>query len=245
MPGATQSFDVGGDSAYSVIAVCGLAFEAAIAMGPNVLTLCGLGSERMAARLENMIVQKEQRCLGIISFGTAGGLDPALTAGACVIANEIAMPDGCVPVDADWLRALRACLPEATQGTIAGTNQPLLRAADKACLWESSGACAVDMESHRAALVAQRHGIPFAACRVVVDAAHCNLPPAATAGLREDGTVAIMPVLRALAASPRQLPELIQLASDADAAKRTLRSVRARLGIAFAIPLYQGCVRPC
>jgi hopanoid-associated phosphorylase len=204
------------------------------------VTLCGLGSERLAARLEELIGQAARPCRGIISFGTAGGLEPALPPGACVIADEIAAPAGRYPVDAGWLRALQACLPEATRGTLAGVDQPMFGAADKARLWQSSGARAVDMESHRAALVAQRHGVPFAACRVVVDPAHRSLPAAATAGLREDGTTALMQVVRALAAHPGQLPALIRLASDADAAKRTLRVVRARVGRAFAMPLYPG-----
>lgn len=236
MRDATQTVNTNGTGASLVIAVCGLAFEAAIADGPGVVTLCGVGSERLGARLEGLLAQGMWKCRGIISFGTAGGLDPALQPGACVIANEIVTPDGCFPVDADWRQALRARLPDATPGVLAGVNQPLSEVGDKVRLWQSSGACAVDMESHRAALIAQRHGLPFAACRVVVDPAHRSLPSSATVGLRDDGTTAIMPILRALAAHPGQLPALIQLASDAGAAKRTLRQVRSRLGVAFAMP---------
>jgi hopanoid-associated phosphorylase len=236
MRDATQPVNSGGAGAYPVIAVCGLAFEAAIAAGPGVVTLCGLGSERLAARLEDLIVHEVRQCRGIISFGTAGGLDPALPPGACVIADEIAIHAERFPVDASWLRSLRACLPEATQGTLAGVNQPMHDAAEKARLWQSSGAYAVDMESHRAALIAQRHRVPFAACRVVLDPAHRTLPAAATAGLRDDGTMALMQILRALATRPGQLSALIRLASDAATAKRALRAVRSHMGVAFAMP---------
>ena len=216
---------------YSVIAVCGLAFEAAIAAGPGVITLCGPGSRRMTAGLEDLVRQEGRRCRGIISFGTAGGLDPALPPGACVIADQIATSDGRFSVDCGWMQALRTCLPEAILGTLAGVDRPLLDAADKARLWRSSGACAVDMESHRAALVAQRYGVPFAACRVVIDPANRSLPAAAVAGLRDDGTPALISILRALARRPWQLPALIRLASDAGAAKRTLRAVRSRMAM--------------
>ena len=223
-----------------VIVVCGMAFEAEIAQGPGVVTLCGLGSERLAARLEALLTQGAaagQRYRGIISFGTAGGLDPVLPPGACVLASEIVTSDGRLAVDPAWLSALRACLPQATAGALAGVNQPLADAEDKARLWHSSGAHSVDMESHRAGLVAHLHGVPFAACRVVVDPAHRSLPSSATVGLRDDGSTAIMPILRALAAHPGQLPALIRLAADAGAAKRTLRAVRTQIGAAFAVPL--------
>jgi hypothetical protein len=119
---------------------------------------------------------------------------------------------------------------------LAGVNRPVLDATDKARLWHSSGACAVDMESHRAALIAQRHDLPFAACRVVIDPAHRSLPSVATTGLRSDGTVALMQMLLALAAHPGQLPALVRVASDAAAARRTLRAVRSRVGGTFAMP---------
>jgi len=228
-PPATHSID-------GVIAVCGLDFEAEIAAGAGVVTLCGVGSDRLAARLEALLGDGSRGCHGIISFGTAGGLDPALPAGACVIADAIVTPHGRLPVDANWLNALLACVPQATQGALAGVDQPLAEVADKTRLWQSSGARAVDMESHRAALIAQRHGLPFAACRVVVDPANRSLPSSATVGLRDDGTTAILPILLALAAHPGQLPALIQLARDAGAAKRTLREVRAQMGVAFAMP---------
>ena len=227
----------GGTETSPVIAVCGMRFEAAIAAGPGVVTLCGLGHERLVVRLEELII-KGPRYRGIISFGLAGGLNPALSSGTCVIADRIVTAMDCFPVDAGWITALRACLPGAVQGALAGVNQPMLDAVDKARLWQSSGADAVDMESHRAALVAQRHNVPFAACRVVADSAHRSVSTVVLAGMRDDGTMALARILRTLAAHPRQLPALIGLAIDAGAAKRTLRVVRSHTGVAFAIPTY-------
>jgi hopanoid-associated phosphorylase len=232
--------DLGRADAYPVIAVCGLAVEAEIAAGPGIVTLCGLGSEKLAARLEYQLLLGARPCRGIISFGMAGGLDPALPPGSCVIADEVVSAATQFPVDANWLYALRSSLPESVQGSIAGVDQPILDTADKTSLRQSSGACAVDMESHRAALIAHRYGVPFAACRVIVDPAYRNLPDAAMAGLRADGTTALAEVLRALAAHPGQLPAMIQLAVDAAAAKRTLREVRLSTGAAFAMPLHPG-----
>ena len=222
-----------------VIAVCGLAFEAGIAEGPGIVTLCGLGSESLAARLEDLITRPGPSFRGIISFGTAGGLDPALPPGACVIAEAVVTPGARFPVDAGWLQALRARLPSATQGLLAGVDAPLVDASEKAHLRQLSGACIVDMESHRAARIAQCHGVPFAACRVVVDPAYRSVPPAATAGVREDGTTALLRIVRSLARQPWQLPSLIRLALDARAARQTLRAVRVQLGGAFSLPPHQ------
>jgi hopanoid-associated phosphorylase len=215
-----------------VLVVCGMAFEAALAAGPGVVTLCGPG----AAGLEQLFACGAPACRGIISFGVAGGLDPALRPGACVLADAIVTPGGRFPVDADWLAALRACLPRALPGTLAGADRPLCDAPAKARLWRGSGACAVDMESHRAALIAQQHGLPFAACRVVADPAHRSLPPGALAGVRDDGTMALIPVLRALARRPGQLAAFMRLASDAYAGRRGLRAARLLVGDAFSVP---------
>jgi hopanoid-associated phosphorylase len=219
-----------------VVAVCGLAFEAAIAAGPGVVTLCGLGSAAQAARLDALLTQLGRACRGIVSFGTAGGLDPALQPGACMIAEHVVTPEMAFPVDAGWLAALRACLPAATLGTIAGVDHPAADIAAKAQLWRSSGACAVDMESHHAALLAQRHGLPFAACRVIVDHAYTPVPAAALLGIHADGTVALSRLLAWLARHPGQLPGCIRLAFDAAAARRSLRAVRLAMGASFALP---------
>lgn len=224
-------------AATSVVAVCGLAFEAAIAAGPDVVTLCGPGSGSLATRLEALLAQHGHACRGIISFGTAGGLDPALQPGACVLAERVVTPDKDFPVDRGWLDALRACLPEARTGTLAGVDHPVADIAAKARLWRSSGACAVDMESHRAALLAQRHGLPFVACRVIVDHADRQVPSAALAGMNADGTVALSRLLGELALHPGQLAGCIRLAFDAAAARRQLRAVRLATGAAFALPV--------
>jgi hopanoid-associated phosphorylase len=223
--------------AASVLVVCGMAFEAAIAAGPGVVTLCGPGSGQQSARLEALLTQQAREWRGIISFGTAGGLDPVLQPGTCVIAERVVTMERHFSVDADWLAALRACLPEAVQGTLAGVDDPVADAAAKARLWQGSGACAVDMESHRAALLAQRHGLPFAACRVVVDHAYRPVPAAAVVGVHADGTIGLSRLLHKLWRHPGQLPACIRLAFDAAAAKRGLHAVRLLTGAVFALPV--------
>jgi hypothetical protein len=75
--------------------------------------------------------------------------------------------------------------------------------------------------------VAARHGLPFAALRVVADTAVEALPPAAVAGFVPAGRSPLRPVLAELARHPAQLPALIGLAVRTAAALRALgRCVR-------------------
>jgi hopanoid-associated phosphorylase len=221
----------------AVVAVCGLAFEAAIVASPQVAVLCAPGARGLAGKLQELLGTQAGRCRGIISFGCAAGLDPALTPGACVLAEAVTTPTEIIQTDAAWLRALSACLPGAVHGTLAGIDMPLCDAGDKAALRQASGACAADMESHVAAALARHYGLPFAACRVVLDPAWHGVPSCALAGLREDGTNAAGPLLRALAERPWQAPALATLAVDAYRARRGLHAARSRLGAALAAPV--------
>jgi hopanoid-associated phosphorylase len=223
-----------------VLAACGLAFEAAIAAGPGVAALCGPGGARLAARLDAVLgapsAPGRPAWAGILSFGCAAGLDPALAPGACVVATGIFTPEGLLEADPDWIRALSACLPDARCGRVAGIDLPLLSRQDKADLWRRGGAVAADMESHAAALAARRHGLPFAALRVVLDPAWRGVPACALAGMGADGGTVLAPLLRALGKAPRELAPLCALALDAWLARRALRRARLRLGHALAAP---------
>lgn len=247
MDGAGGTDEEGGDQGGDerddergapVIAVCGLAFEAAIAAGRRVVPLAGPGPARIAAQLDALLSGPEQDWAGVMSFGCAAGLDPALAPGTCVLAAGVYTPAWRLAADADWLDVLRERLPQARAGWLAGVDAPLVAPADKARLRQASGAVVADMESHAAALAARRHGLPFAACRVVLDPAWRSVPPSALAGVQDDGRTAWLALLRSLAGEPRQLGAMRALARDAWRARRTLRRVRARLGVALAAPPY-------
>lgn len=248
-----------------VLAVCGMPFEAAIADGPGVVAICGPGPWRVAQRLHGMLEgpglarpgqarpglarpglarpgqEGPARWAGIISFGCAGGLDPDLASGDCVVATRVLTPDGVVAADPDWSRSLLSRLPGARTGLIAGADAPLATAAAKAALWRDAGALCVDMETHAAALAARRHSLPFAACRVVLDPARRSVPAAALAGLDAGG---VWPVLRVLAGAPGQIAPVCVLAAEAWVARRALSRARARLGPALGCYLSPSFLPP-
>ncbi|WP_179402827.1 phosphorylase [Burkholderia guangdongensis] len=212
-----------------VIAVTGMAFEARIARGDGVDAVFAARADR----LERALSEASARgCAGIVSFGTAGGLAPDLAPGALVIADAIDGPFGRVETDAGWSARLVAALrdtpvwPRVTRGVMAAVGAPVVGAREKGALYRAKGALAVDMESHIAGAFAAARGVPFVVCRAIVDPVWRTLPRAATAGLRDDGTTAILPILRELARQPSQLGALLQVAGDARAARTTLIQAR-------------------
>ena len=121
-----------------MIMVVGMAFEARIAAGPGVRVLCSGDGSRLASDLENMIAGG---CRGLISFGIAGGLSPALRPGACVIATEIIADDRRTPTDPRWSQRLRTALPDAMHGPLVGASAALTDPAAKRALASGNRRC--------------------------------------------------------------------------------------------------------
>ncbi|GAA0323232.1 hypothetical protein GCM10009087_36920 [Sphingomonas oligophenolica] len=132
--------------------------------------------------------------------------------------------------NAALIERLATQIPSAQVGTITGSDTIVATAAQKQALHAKTGALAVDMESHIAARVAARHNLPFAIIRVISDSADEALPPAALAGMKPDGSMALGAVLASLARNPAQLPALIRTGIHAGRAFAELRRVRDVLG---------------
>ncbi|MCC8393741.1 phosphorylase [Paraburkholderia sp. MMS20-SJTR3] len=224
-----------------VIVVTGMAFEARIARGDG-----SDGVEVVYAARADLLERALNAALargaaGIVSFGTAGGLAPELEPGALIVADAVHGPNGRIATNADWTALIAAAVSagglgaRVRRGSTAAVAAPLITAADKRALHDATGALAVDMESHIAGATAAAHGLPFAVCRAIVDPAWRTLPPAATAGLRDDGTTALGPILRELLRQPSQLGALLKLAADARAARTTLVEARRAMGEAGAL----------
>lgn len=237
---STQPASSAGGASHGlpVIAVTGMAFEARIVRGEGIEVVYAARADLLERALSAAVARG---CSGIVSFGTAGGLAPDLEPGALIVAQAVEGPLGRFATDPRWSERLAAALaatPLAARlhrGLLAGVTAPLTGAHDKAVLHRSSGALAVDMESHIAGAIAAAHGVPFAVCRAIVDPAWRTLPSAATAGLRDDGSTAIGPILRELLKQPSQLGPLLRVAADARAARTALVQARHALGAAGAL----------
>ncbi|MFP6561297.1 phosphorylase [Paraburkholderia sp. B3] len=232
----------GATPARPVIAVAGMAFEAAIAQGDGRDGVVAVYAARADLLERALQAALDRGASGIVSFGTAGGLAPDLEPGTLVIADAVEGPFGRIATDPAWTARLAGALAASPlaarvrRGVEAAVTAPLTGASEKALLHRSTdGALAVDMESHLAAAAAAERGLPFAVCRAIVDPAWRSLPKAAMAGLRDDGTTAVLPVLRELARAPLQLGGLLRVAADAKAARQTLAAARRALAASGAL----------
>jgi len=218
-----------------VVAVTCLKLEAGIARGPGVSVICNPSSGLRAA----LGAAITRGATGIISFGIAGGLAPDLVAGNWVVASGVRNGKKLIATDRAWARRLLHILPNAVHAHVVGADSVVSGPNEKFRLHDETGAAAVDMESHIAAEIAAEHHIPFAACRVIIDAAHRTLPHAATLGLRPDGTPDLGAILGSVRKSPRQVPDLVRTAFDLQVAKHALRSGRRQLGVGLGFPYYR------
>ncbi len=220
----------------SVLVVCGLRAEAAIAQGDadgeGLRTIVSGGrAQTLLARLEQAL--DEERPDGVLSFGVAGALAPDLATGQLVVAATVAHAGRTFDSDPPWTEALARRLKARASGLACAevvVGDPLAKSA----LREATGAALVDMESGVAAQVCHARGIPFAVLRAISDQAATALPPSAVAGMGPDGEVRVGAVVRSLAGRPHDLPGLLRAARDSAAAFGSLRRARAELGPGLA-----------
>jgi len=209
----------------SVAVVVGLTAEARIArrLGhPVAIGGGGAGGAEAAAR--RLVADG---ATGLLSFGLCGGLDPALTPGTLLIPEAVLERGMRHPTSP----AIAARFGATTPHLLLGGTQVVVTAAAKRRLHETTGAAAIDLESGAVARVAVETGLPFAALRAVCDPAGEDLPPAALVALDSHGAIGLLKVLASLARHPAQLPALLELASHAAAARRSLlRAVAAETG---------------
>jgi adenosylhomocysteine nucleosidase len=215
-----------------VIAFVGMAFEARIAAGPGNLVLARDARRELAATAANAARHGYR---GIISFGVAGGLDGHLRAGDWVVASSVVEAQGPIPTDAGWSRRLLDAIGNAHHAPILGVDTPVAEPATKRQLHRTSGAAAVDMESHIVARLAAAHGLAFTALRVIVDPVDRVIPPAALVGMGADARADTVAILRDLVARPRQLPLLARVTWDAFIARSQMQRVRGLLGSHFGL----------
>lgn len=217
-----------------VTVATGMRVEARIAgRKPGALVVVGGGDkEHLAREIEHSIARGAR---GVLSFGIAGGLAPGLEPGSVIIARDVWHDGHVYPADEDWAHRIAGQLLEFRVARLAGSDVPVSTAPAKAELHAATAAVAVDMESHVAARIAARHHLPFAAVRVVADHAHRELPPAAVAGFGPGGSVNIPAVLKALALKPSQLPQLLRVSRDTQAAFAALSRSHRRVA---AVPAF-------
>ncbi len=194
--------------------VTGLAAEASIGARLGS-ALAGGGTPAGAARAAEALVAKGATTL--ISFGLAGGLNPALKPGTLVIPAEVIAEDAIYATDPALTDKLGGPLH-----SLYAAPKIVVTAAAKRALFASTRADAIDLESAAVAEVAVTHGVRFAVLRAICDPAGSTLPPAALIALNEEGAIGLARVALSVLQDPMQAGPLWRLARDAAAARSAL-----------------------
>ncbi|MFQ5566335.1 MAG: adenosylhopane nucleosidase [Paracoccaceae bacterium] len=215
--------------------VCGMASEVR-ALGrwaddPRIaIGISGARPERAEAEARRLTAAG---CRVLMSWGVAGGLDPALVPGDLIVPAEVADEAGTTwamsnAVIARLDRKLQKDrMPGSSRGmtgtgAILGLDRMVPGAAEKASLHARTGAVAIDMESHRVARVAAEAELPVLVLRAVGDPAGRALPALAARALGADGQPRIGPVVAGLLRRPRDIGALLRVRRDAEAALAAL-----------------------
>jgi adenosylhomocysteine nucleosidase len=196
----------------------------------TLLAISGMGCTAAAMGARALL---EAGASALASWGMAGGLDPALAAGAIFLPSQIVgVEGGAIMTTAHWRERLGAALSAhhpLAHGTLLTSARAIASVADKAALFRQTGAAAVDMESLAIAQAASARGLPFIAVRVIVDGAADVLPASVTAAADQAGHLRLWHLIGALSRSPAELVPLIRLARRYRAANRSLAAL-ARAG---------------
>ncbi|HYA20780.1 MAG TPA: hypothetical protein VEG25_09075 [Burkholderiales bacterium] len=200
------------------------------------IQLCGIGRGKALRAAQSLL---EAGATALLSWGTAGGLDPELSAGTLVLPQQVIGADRRVfPVDEAW----RSRLEQRVSGHVATCSGLLLESlsvfthpSQKQSMAKQPRAVAVDMESAAIGQVANRGRVPFIVVRAIVDQAITPIPSSAMSAVDEYGRLQIMPLVAALLTHPGHLPALIALARAFRAAQKTLSTVARHAGPGLGI----------
>lgn len=196
--------------------------------GPELLIhVSGIGEAAARAAAEALA---DAGCAALLSFGTAGGLDPALAPGDVVCPSRVLFMDThTVDIDLAWRARLAARCAEAelelVDGALLTTRQTLLNAGIKFLAHTQSKAVAVDQESSAVGDVANARGLPFLVLRAIVDDAEATLPLAVIDGVDAYGRPKAAVMLSGLIKAPWQIGKLPGLARSFGAASGSLKAI--------------------
>jgi len=210
--------------------VTGLEAEARIARRLGRMVAVGGGTSNGARAAAGILA--DQGATALVSFGLAGGLDPALAPGALIVPASVLIAGERLATDPALSRALGG----PTIACLLGADGIAATASGKGLLWRETGCAALDLESGAVADIARAHSLPFAVLRALCDPAGMDLPPAVLLALAANGRIAPARILGAALRDPAQVPALWRLGYAASRARATL----ARQVGAIQAPLRMG-----
>jgi adenosylhomocysteine nucleosidase len=194
-----------------------------------LLAISGIGHVAAEAAARALV---ESGVSSLMTFGMAGGLDPALKAGSVVLPSEVISAAGVrFTAHRPWRERVAAALSPlraVSEGNLLTCAQAIDTPAEKNKAFRATGAAAVDMESAPVAAIASQHNLPFIAVRVIIDTAADTLPRAVVNASRA-GRVHAGRLIAGLILAPGEIAALIRLVQRYRIAVRSLRAIGTHL----------------
>jgi adenosylhomocysteine nucleosidase len=201
------------------------------------LSVSGVGPRRAGLASRALL---EKGATALLSWGSAGGLSQKLSPGSLILPKTIIASDRSVyHVDPSWHEALCNRL----KGQVDLHTEPLAESAtvvrtpaEKAILYQQTGAIGVDMESAAVAAVAREAGVPFVTVRAIADPVGITLPQSALNACDEFGRLNFLKLVQGLVQHPTEPLALLRIGRNYQAAQRTLALVARLIGKDLLVP---------
>ncbi len=195
-----------------------------------LVTYSGTGGKNAQAAAELLVAKGATQ---LISWGCAAALQPSLKSGDLTLADSLLdSNDTVLDINADWHHHSKQILSQSLtvhSGCLAESLSIVSSSKEKQQLQAITGAIALDMESIAIAKIARRKSLPFLAIRAIVDPVTMDLPRAIEYAANSQGDIVLSRLLLFLALHPLELPGLIRLALQFNAAKKTLKMAARHL----------------
>ena len=192
-------------------------------------TLAGPGPDNAVIAAERLL---DAGFEVLISWGLAGGLDPALAPGTLVVCERVLTTDDqAIASDVEWTAKLTAKFASLTAvtGTVLSVREPVGASAEKGRLRATFAADVVDMEAAAVSKVATAARVPFAAVKCVVDPADFDLPRAALAAFTSAGVLNVWAMTAHMLRHPVEIPAMLRLGRGYREAIHTLTAAATEL----------------
>lgn len=174
--------------------------------------ITGMGRRNASTRLQEAL--RRFSPARVITCGFAGALNPRFKVGDVLFDEDY---------DAGMSKTLQSA--GAIPAKFYCSVRVAVTANEKAELWRTTGADAVEMESAVIRSLCRDRGIPSATVRVISDAAQEDLPLDFNALMTSEQKLSIPKLLGSLLKSPSSIPKLMDLQRNTRAAARRLGAV--------------------
>ena len=165
------------------------------------ILITGIGNDNARAALEGTL--SEMRISAVLTCGFAGGLNPALSAGAILHSCDKKF---------EYSKALERA--GSQEGIFYSSSKILVTPQEKASAYKKTGADAVEMESAAIHEICKIHNIPCATVRVISDPANEELPLNFNSFMSAEMKLCYSKMALALCLKPWRVPKLVRFSSQ-------------------------------